>query len=398
MPNNSVTERLFGLIHGNNLIYNTCWEDPRIDRVALNLTPQDRVMVITSAGCNALDYVLENPECVYAVDMNPRQNFLLEFKIAGIRSLSLDDFFSLFGNGYSPWFKEIYQDTLRVQLSPDAQKFWDKKISYFSGKGWRSSFYFRGAAGLVARAANYYIDYVAKVRNQIEEILEAPSLDAQQWIYETQLKKRFFSPFIRHLVKSNLVLFPLGVPPQQKNILNRTYSGGVEKRLEDCLDYVFARLPLSDNYFWQVYLNGKYSRNCCPEYLKPDNFNRLKQGLVDKIQCFNGSVSDFLAQHEGRISRFVLLDHMDWLAANCRQELSLEWQWLVRRADPSARVIWRSAALETDFINPIEVRVGHKTVLLKQLLSYQVEQAKKLHELDRVHMYSSFYIADLCLA
>ncbi|MGO9568075.1 MAG: DUF3419 family protein [Desulfomonilaceae bacterium] len=91
MPINSVTERLFGLIHGNNLIYNTCWEDPRIDRVALNVTPQDRIMVITSAGCNVLDYVLENPERIYAVDMNPRQNFLLEFKIAGIRSLSLDD-------------------------------------------------------------------------------------------------------------------------------------------------------------------------------------------------------------------------------------------------------------------------------------------------------------------
>src|SRR5208337_4419712 len=104
------------------------------------------------------------------------------------------------------------------------------KISYFSGKGWRSSFYFCGTAGLVARAANYYIDYVAKVRNHIEEILEAPSLGAQQRIYETQLKKKFFSPFIRHLVKSNLVLFPLGVPPQQKYILNRTYSGGVEKR------------------------------------------------------------------------------------------------------------------------------------------------------------------------
>jgi len=31
--------RIFSLIHGNNLVYNTCWEDPRLDRRALALRP-----------------------------------------------------------------------------------------------------------------------------------------------------------------------------------------------------------------------------------------------------------------------------------------------------------------------------------------------------------------------
>src|SRR5262249_12381767 len=50
--------RIFKAAHRRHLIYNTCWEDPRLDRVALDLGPADRVMVITSAGCNALDYLL----------------------------------------------------------------------------------------------------------------------------------------------------------------------------------------------------------------------------------------------------------------------------------------------------------------------------------------------------
>ena len=79
--------RMFNLVHRNNLVYNTCWEDPRLDRVALDLGPDDDVLVITSAGCNALDYALTEPRHVYAVDMNPRQNALLELKIAGIRPL-----------------------------------------------------------------------------------------------------------------------------------------------------------------------------------------------------------------------------------------------------------------------------------------------------------------------
>src|SRR5688500_19981965 len=75
-----VSGRVFKFVHGNNLVYNTCWEDPRLDRVALELTPQDNVLVITSAGCNALDYALCEPNHVYAVDMNPRQNAVLDLK------------------------------------------------------------------------------------------------------------------------------------------------------------------------------------------------------------------------------------------------------------------------------------------------------------------------------
>src|SRR6266571_4843183 len=54
----TINHRLFKAVHRRNLIYNTCWEDPALDRVALELGPSDRVMVITSAGCNALDYLL----------------------------------------------------------------------------------------------------------------------------------------------------------------------------------------------------------------------------------------------------------------------------------------------------------------------------------------------------
>jgi S-adenosylmethionine-diacylglycerol 3-amino-3-carboxypropyl transferase len=54
--NGRLNGSVFSWIHGNNLVYNTCWEDPRLDRLALNLSHNDHVLVITSAGCNALDY------------------------------------------------------------------------------------------------------------------------------------------------------------------------------------------------------------------------------------------------------------------------------------------------------------------------------------------------------
>ena len=52
----------FNQIHRHNLIYNQCWEDPALDKRALGIAPTDRIVMITSAGCNALDYVLSSPE------------------------------------------------------------------------------------------------------------------------------------------------------------------------------------------------------------------------------------------------------------------------------------------------------------------------------------------------
>ena len=85
-----IDQKIFDALYSRSLVYNTCWEDPAVDRQALHIGPEDTVMVITSAGCNALDYALGNPARVYAIDANPRQNALLELKIAGIRKLDFD--------------------------------------------------------------------------------------------------------------------------------------------------------------------------------------------------------------------------------------------------------------------------------------------------------------------
>lgn len=64
-----IDQRVFNALYDRSLVYNTCWEDPAVDRKALSLGPDDTVMVISSAGCNALD----GPARIHAVDANPRQ-------------------------------------------------------------------------------------------------------------------------------------------------------------------------------------------------------------------------------------------------------------------------------------------------------------------------------------
>jgi S-adenosylmethionine-diacylglycerol 3-amino-3-carboxypropyl transferase len=193
----------------------------------------------------------------------------------------------------------------------------------------------------------------------------------------------------------DLTLSMLGVPRAQRRQVEESYSGGVVQFVQDCVDAVFGQLPLADNYFWRVYIGGSYTPACCPEYLKPDNFERLKAGFVDCIHVSTDSVQGFLEKHPQRISRFVLLDHMDWLADRCFPLLVAEWQAIVDRATPDARVIWRSGGLEASFLDRVQVATGSRYRALPELLHHHRQLAATLHARDRVHTYGSFAIADL---
>src|SRR5271165_1747451 len=142
-------DALFARVHGSTLIYNTCWEDPRLDRQMLALRPDSRVVMITSAGCNALDYLLDDPAEIFAVDVNPRQNALLQLKIALIEHGDHSELFRLFGEGARPGFRN-FLGRLAHRLHPYAKKFWETKHYYFESTRMNPSFYYRGAAGLVA--------------------------------------------------------------------------------------------------------------------------------------------------------------------------------------------------------------------------------------------------------
>ena len=387
-----VSGRVFQLVHGNNLVYNTCWEDPRIDKQVLNLTPEDNLLVITSAGCNALSYALTCLNHVYAVDMNPRQNALLELKMSGIRNLDYTSFFQLFGNGRLTGIKGIYREKLRHDLSPWAQRYWDRRIrKYFDGK--RKSFYFCGTTGAFARLMNTIIDRT-KMRADVHDILNAQTMDEQREIWH-RLREKLWSRKVKFLMNRDTTLSLLGVPLSQRKQIETQYEGGVVKFVQDCLDSVFGTLPIQDNYFWRLYATGSYTPNCCPEYLERENFEALKGGLVNRISVHTNTVEGFLRGHSGTISRFVLLDHMDWLSHHLYDALVSEWDAILNCAAAKTRIIWRSGGLRTDYIDTVPVKFYGEERPLGEILTFDMEKAKELHKLDRVHTYGSFYIADL---
>ena len=379
-----LSRSFFDLVWRHNIVYNQCWEDPAVDRQALDLRPHDRVLVITSAGCNALDYALLGAQVV-AVDANPRQNHLLELKRAGIAALDFDAFFALFGDGGSPLSREIYA-SLRTELPDDARRFWDREIHLFEPRSGRGTFYYQGTSGFVARLMAFYIDHVPRGRDLLDLLLAAPSLEDQVALYETELRHRLLGERLLRAVGSPGVLALLGVPgPQREMVMSA--RGGMAGFLRRSFDHVMSVGLFRDNYFWSVYINGRYTRESCPEYLKRPNFERLKAGLVANVRSVTATVTQCLAEDEEGFSAFVLLDHMDWLAESPRL-LEEEWGRIFASARPGARVIFRSGGTDARFL-PVSVA---------RRLVFDADRASLLHLQDRVGTYGSFHIGHLAVA
>ena len=387
----SIDQKIFNAVCARSLVYNACWEDPAVDRKALRIRADDRMLVITSAGCNVLDYALLGPERIFAVDANPRQSALLELKIAGIRHLEFEDFFALFGKGHHAKFAALYQQALRPHLGEFARGYWDERGHWFGGSNGKTGFYYYGLSGCVARGFRAYLGLRKALRGAIGALLEAKDLEEQCRIYDLEVQSLLWTRDVNWILSRQATMTMLGVPHPQRKEVERQHLGGVAGFVREAIEYVFRSLPVRTNYFWSLYLRGHYLPDCCPEYLRPANFDALKKGLVDSIDVQTTTVTGFLQGGERRISKFVLLDHMDWMSSYYPDALQEEWNAIVGGAAPGARIIFRSAHRHPGYLDRILI-AGRP---LKEELRFHDGLALALEPLDRVHTYAGFHIADM---
>jgi S-adenosylmethionine-diacylglycerol 3-amino-3-carboxypropyl transferase len=370
---------IFSRVHGGNLVYNTCWEDPRLDREMLQLKADSRLVMITSAGCNALDYLLDGPGQIHAVDMNPRQNALLQLKTAMIQRGQFDDLFQIFGEGSHPDYKGLLKE-LKPDMPTFASRYWHAKNYYFRSSPLNPSFYYRGTAGQMAWIALHTFLGSSKVRDYMDALLNATSLDEQQTLY-THIKPVLWSGLVTWLLRQPMAMTMLGVPRAQVRLIETQFAGGLTGYIRSKMEHVLTQIPFSENYFWRVYLTGHYTRQCCPNYLREEHLSTLRERTA-RILTHSTTVANFLREHPAAYSHYVLLDHQDWLAAHKPQALEEEWQLILENSAPGTCILMRSASPNIDFIPPFA------------LSRLQIDPiTERLHPLDRVGTYGCTLLA-----
>lgn len=88
------------------------------------------ILVPAASGDHLLNSILKGANNVDLFDINYYALFMVELKIAAVKSLSKDEFIRYFANGRNALSSEIYSK-IRQNLNGDALLFWDKVYSLF---------------------------------------------------------------------------------------------------------------------------------------------------------------------------------------------------------------------------------------------------------------------------
>jgi S-adenosylmethionine-diacylglycerol 3-amino-3-carboxypropyl transferase len=387
----SVLQKLFA-VWFDAFVYNQIWEDPRVDLQALELDSNSRVLTISSGGCNALNYLLENPQSVTAVDLNRHHVFLLNLKIAALKFLpTYEDFFAFFGYGKSEKTIENYEKFIAPRLDEETRAFWESnslvgKITH----GRRINFFRKG--GLYEHSRNgYFLRFFHKFSHLLgcrpEEVLKARNAAEQEKLYEKYIAPFFDSFVIKAIGKMPVTLFGLGIPPQQYDELTKDLETGasVIDVYKERTKRLAVGYPIYENYFaWQAFAR-KYdteNRQAIPDYLKAENYAALKRN-AGRARTKIGSITDEIKnQPTDAFSRFVLLDAQDWMNAEMMTEL---WSAIAARSTPGARIIFRTAGATS----PIETKLPAD---LRERFVYEEDLSKELFKEDRDSIYGGFHL------
>ncbi|MEK7857234.1 MAG: BtaA family protein [Acidobacteriota bacterium] len=376
-------------------VYNQIWEDPRVDLQALKLDGNSRVLTISSGGCNALNYLLESPESVMAVDLNRHHIYLLNLKLVALKNLpAYEDFFDFFGYGKGTNCGTSYLRYIAEHLDKDTRRFWESNTlggSYLYGD--RISFFTN--AGLYDHSRNgYFLRFFHSAARLLgcrpEAILQASSLQEQEQLYKKHIDPFFDNFVIRTLGKLPVTMFGLGIPPQQYEELKTDLTDG--KTVIDIYRERVKRLacdyPIDENYFaWQGFARRYDTENgkALPEYLKRANYDKLKAN-ADRLKTVIGSATDVIRNSEiGTFNRFVFLDAQDWMNSETMTDL---WATLAEKADPGSRIIFRTAGAAS----PIETTLPAE---LHSKFHYEKELSEALFKQDRASIYGGFHLYEL---
>jgi len=375
--NNNIQRSEKGRIHSDkkvfkDILYAQCWEDPQIDREAFKITPDDVVFSITSGGCNALAFLIDNPQKIVALDLNPQQHFLLDLKISAFKALSYDELLEFMGVRESRDRFQLYE-RIRDFLSAESTRFWDgqqKKIQRGIIHCGRYEAYMRLLKRIVITPLirRKTLMKFFETENPTERtVLFHKKWENFRWWFLTRimLSRRLNTLFFDKAFFAFLdVKFSFG-------------SHFAEK-----VKQAITQLPMKENNFLSYILLGKfYDENNLPQYLKRENYGIIRS-RVDRIEIVTDSCENYFSSlHDSSISKFNFTNIFEWMSDDAYENLLKE---TVRVAKDRAILTYR---------NLLVFREHHST-LNKNIRSLK-KIAKSLHEKDLSFIYNNYVVEEI---
>lgn len=285
----------------NEIGYSMLWEDEQVLRAALELDSGDQVLSMTSAGCNVLALLLDEPAGITAIDFSPSQNEILRLKLAAIRHFDHDQFLNLLGfrNNLDP----IALLTRLVPALPaSSRQFWLTHRHLLQ-------------EGLIHQGRlEHYLCGLGDGLRQFWSPADFAKLWNSRHVGEqVRIWQELCTPPVRTMIHDFFAV--------QNQRSGRDHSkfahvvadvpGDLSRRLDSCME----RFLIRHNHYLEYQLYGRIRH---PEksyaYLHPGNFTRLK-GLVDRVRIVTGELEKHMeAVDAGFYTKANLSDVFEYMS------------------------------------------------------------------------------------
>jgi S-adenosylmethionine-diacylglycerol 3-amino-3-carboxypropyl transferase len=280
-----IGERALWRDRDERISYASCNEDSACELRALEPGPGKRLFCVTAGGGRVLDLLAGGPDEVWAVDLNPSQNHLLELKIAGIKALSHPEYLAFLGVRPSRERLATYA-RLRPQLTEQAQRYFDARPRML-----KAGVIYQGN---LERFLAHVIKPLVRLLRPfwVRRLMAATSIEEQRRLFHGR-GSRLWRAIIGNLVRRRFLDWFSGeagfwhyIPaeiPLHTRLLDNIFG-----HLEDHL----AR----DNHLVQLIFCGRYINEAVlPAYLRPEPFERIRAALAHtRMRLITGTVGDAL--------------------------------------------------------------------------------------------------------
>ncbi|MBY0305183.1 MAG: DUF3419 family protein [Sphingomonas sp.] len=366
------------------LVYAQIWEDPAVDLEALAVTPDCHIVQIASGGCNVLSYLTANPRAITAVDLNTAHIALNKLKLIAARELpNYAAFHRFFARANSKENIAAYKRYVRPHLDEPTRRYWEGRdmIGRRRIGGFAKGVYKRGLLGNFIGAAHF----IAKLNGVDPKVmLAANSMQEQREIFDRDIAPVFDKGFIKWLTDQPASLFGLGIPPSQYEALAGDNKMAVV--LRERLEKLACDFDLKDNYFAMQAFGRGYGDSpsaSLPPYLQEANYADIV-GRVDRVEVRHANFVEYLREMpDASLDRYVLLDAQDWMTDEILTNL---WAEITRTAKPAARVLFRTAGIETILPGRVpEPILSRWTYWAKESLDYTARDRSSIY--GGVHLY-----------
>jgi S-adenosylmethionine-diacylglycerol 3-amino-3-carboxypropyl transferase len=348
----------------HKLVFTQNWEDPESDHAALQVNPRERILAITSGGCNVLGFLLFDPSVIYSIDINPAQSWLLELKIAAFKGLSYDEFIAFAGLKQSGERTNIYRKITPL-LSKEAKEFWDHQHSIIN-----NGFLMSGKYERFIRIAGRFLNLLQGKKRVLGLFALKSQPEQEKYFDEVWNTKRFHYLFKilfnkRMLAKRGLVADYFHFDDGSKSFAESFYNRSRK---------AFRDIPIRGNYFLSLYLLGKYqSYEQVPAYLKKGNFEIIKS-RVDRIKIITSDAQGWLDEMpEASIDCFALSNICELMSEKDTVRL---FTAVKRTATKGARIIFRNLMIPREIPDT-----------LKEQIVKDVPLSQRLYDNDRSFVY-----------